>query len=217
MQQEDNAEQLSLIEVEERESIEDARRYHGTAEQGEMLSATMRQLLGAVDPNPFRGGVAETPERAAKAWQEWTSGYAMDPAEILKTFEDGAKGCDEMVVVQGIPIYSHCEHHLAPIFGHATIGYLPDQKIVGLSKLNRLADMFARRLQVQERMTTQIADALMKHLQPRGVGVVIKARHFCMESRGVKQSGSVTTTSAMLGLFRSDATVRGEFLALAHK
>jgi len=178
------------------------------------LATVFRQLLLNVDPEPERGGIKETPERAAKAWLEWTSGYNLQPEDILKTFEDGAEGCDEMVVVHDIPVYSHCEHHLAPIFGTATIGYLPNKRIVGLSKLNRLVDMYARRLQVQERMTNQIADALMTHLQPRGVGVVIKARHFCMESRGVKHQGCMTTTSSMLGLFRSDSTVRGEFLAL---
>lgn len=171
-------------------------------------------ILRAVDPNPDRGGLAETPARVAKAWEHWTSGYSKDPAEILKVFEDGAEGCDEMVVVGDIPIYSKCEHHLADIFGTATIGYLPSGKIVGLSKLNRLADMFARRLQVQERMTNQIADALMDHLAPLGCGVVIRARHMCMESRGVQQS-SRTTTSALRGNFKSDPTVRAEFLALA--
>lgn len=121
-----------------------------------------------------------------------------------------------MVVVRDIPIYSKCEHHLADIFGTATIGYLPDGKIVGLSKLNRLADMFARRLQVQERMTNQIADALMTHLGPVGCGVVITARHMCMESRGVQQ-GSNTTTSALRGNFKTDPTVRNEFLSLANR
>lgn len=183
------------------------------------LATLMESLLIVLEPNPsdgLRGGLVETPMRAAKAWEEWTSGYAKDPADILKAFEDGAEGCDQMVVVSDIPVYSHCEHHMAPIFGHATIGYLPHDRIVGLSKLNRLVDVFARRLQVQERMTNQIADALMQHLQPRGVGVVIKARHMCMESRGVKQNGSLTTTSSLHGIFRDDPTVRAEFFALAN-
>ena len=185
--------------------------------QRDAIEAVMRQLLNVVDPNPERGGLIETPLRAAKAWQDWTSGYNMDAASILKVFEDGAEGCDEMVVVHDIPVYSHCEHHLAPIFGFATVGYLPDGKIVGLSKLNRLVDMHARRLQVQERMTNDIAKDLMEHLKPKGVGVVIKARHMCMESRGVKQCGSATTTSSMQGNFRSDHSVRSEFLKLAHR
>lgn len=182
-----------------------------------IMTTLFRALLNVVDPNPTRGGIEETPLRAAKAWEEWTSGYHIKAADLLKTFEDGAEGCDEMVVVKDIPVYSHCEHHLAPIFGTACVGYLPDKRIVGLSKLNRLVDMHARRLQVQERMTNDIAKDIMEHLQPRGVGVVIKARHFCMESRGVKQTGSITLTSSMQGAFRDDPTVRAEFLSLARQ
>lgn len=165
--------------------------------------------------NGVRGGLQETPMRVAKAWEHWTSGYHIDPADVLKTFEDGAEGVDEMVLVKDIPFYSHCEHHMAPIFGTATIAYLPNGKIVGLSKLSRLLDVFARRLQVQERLTCQVADALMEYLQPRGCGVVIKARHLCMESRGVCQQGHHTVTSALRGLFKDDQAVRSEFLALA--
>lgn len=181
------------------------------------LEECFAQILEVVDPDPERGGLDETPTRAAKAWLEWTSGYSVDIKSLLKVFEDGAQGCDEMVVVKDIPIHSHCEHHLAAIFGTATIGYLPNGKIVGLSKLNRLADAFARRLQVQERMTNQIAEALMEHLAPLGCGVVIKARHMCMESRGVCQQGTVTFTSALRGVFREDPAVRAEFLALARE
>lgn len=181
------------------------------------LEECFAQILEVVDPEPERGGLDETPTRAAKAWLEWTSGYGVDIKSLLKVFEDGAQGCDEMVVVKDIPIHSHCEHHLAAIFGTATIGYLPNGKIVGLSKLNRLADAFARRLQVQERMTNQIAEALMEHLAPLGCGVVIKARHMCMESRGVCQQGTVTFTSALRGVFREDPAVRAEFLALARE
>jgi GTP cyclohydrolase I len=173
--------------------------------------------LTAIGENVNRPGILETPERAAKAWQAWTAGYGMDPASVMKAFEDGAEHTDEMVVVHDIPIYSHCEHHIAPIFGTATIGYLPNGRVAGLSKLSRLADIFARRLQVQERMTGQIAQALMDTLAPHGCGVVIRARHFCMESRGVKQSGTFTTTSAMRGCFKDNATTRAEFFALAHK
>lgn len=178
------------------------------------ISHSIRNLLCVTDPNPERQGLLDTPLRAAKAWEEWTCGYQQNAADILKTFEDGADGHNDLVVVRDIPVYSHCEHHLAPIFGTASIGYLPNGRIVGLSKLNRLVDMFARRLQVQERMTTQIADALMEHLQPLGCAVIIKARHFCMESRGIKQPGSTTTTSAMRGVLRDDARVRTEFFNL---
>jgi GTP cyclohydrolase I len=177
------------------------------------LAETLRGLLVHIDPEPGRGGLVETPDRAAKAWQDWTSGYAVDPASVLKTFEDGAQGCDEMVVVADIPVYSHCEHHLAPIFGTVTVAYLPNERIVGLSKLPRLVEVFMRRLQVQERMTNQIAEAIMEHLQPKGCGVVMKARHMCMESRGVRLAGTHTTTSALRGVFKEDHRVRSEFLA----
>lgn len=175
----------------------------------------VRNLLRLVGEDPYREGLGETPARVVKAWRHWCGGYAMDAAKILKVFEDGAENYDEMVVVKDIPIYSKCEHHLADIFGTCTIAYLPQGKIVGLSKLSRLADMFARRLQVQERLTAQIADALMEHLAPKGCGVVVKARHMCMESRGIKQQGHHTITSALRGNFK-DSTVRAEFLQLAY-
>lgn len=170
-------------------------------------------LLHMLDPHPTREGLAETPARVVKAWKHWCGGYYMDPAEILKVFSDGAEAYDEMVLVRGIPIYSKCEHHLADIFGTADIAYIPDGKIVGLSKLSRLADCFARRLQVQERMTAQIADALVQHLQPKGVGVIVRARHMCMESRGIRQQGHHTVTSALRGCIKEDPRTRAEFLA----
>lgn len=179
------------------------------------LEEAVKTILSVVDPTGPRSGTLETPHRAAKAWLDWTSGYREDPAALLKVFEDGASGCDQMVVVKDIPFYSLCEHHLAPIFGTATVGYLPNGKIVGLSKLNRLVMCFAKRLQVQERLTNQIADALMEHLQPKGVGVLIRARHFCMESRGVRHQGCETVTQALHGEFRTDPAVRTEFLSLA--
>ena len=180
------------------------------------IEEAIASILDVVDPDPDRGGLDETPVRAAKAWEFWTSGYKVSPAEVLKTFEDGAQGCDEMVVVRDIPVYSKCEHHLADIFGYATVAYIPNGRIVGLSKLNRLVDIFARRLQVQERLTNQIAEALMEHLAPHGCGVVIKARHMCMESRGVQQN-SHTITSALRGVFKDDPTVRAEFFALGRE
>ena len=164
---------------------------------------------------PLRQGLEETPARMAKAWEHFTSGYSVDIAKLLKTFEDGAENYDEMVMVKDIPIYSRCEHHLESIFGTATIAYIPNGRVVGLSKLSRVADAFGRRLQVQERLTTQIANAIDEHLQPKGVGVIIKARHLCMESRGVCQQGHHTITSALRGVIKSDPTARAEFLQLA--
>lgn len=176
------------------------------------VSMATRNILNSIDPNPQRAGIAETPDRVAKAWQHWTSGYHVDIPALLKVFEDGAEKYNEMVLVKDIPIYSKCEHHLADIFGSACIAYIPNGKVVGLSKLSRLADAFARRLQVQERMTTQIADALMEHLQPKGAAVIIRARHMCMESRGLCQQGHYTETSALRGEFESGMR-RVEFFA----
>lgn len=145
----------------------------------------------------LREGLQETPARVAKAWAHWTSGYAIDPLSLLKSFEDGAEGYKELVIVKDIPLYSKCEHHLADIFGHATVAYLPSGRVVGLSKLNRLVDCFARRLQVQERMTRQIVETLMQSdLKPAFAACYIKARHMCMESRGVQQQGQFTITKA---------------------
>jgi GTP cyclohydrolase I len=186
--------------------------WEGNAENG--IEDNIRRLLQYIGENPARGGLIETPKRVAKAWSFWCKGYKDDAATILKVFEDGAESCDQMVVVRDIPIYSHCEHHLAPIFGTCSIAYIPSGKIVGLSKLSRLADMFARRLQVQERLTNQIADALDEHLQPIGVGVIIRARHLCMESRGVCQQGHHTITSALRGAILSDPLARSEFMDL---
>lgn len=172
------------------------------------------RTLQFIGEDAGREGLRETPARVVKAWQHWCKGYSEDPADILKTFEDGAAGVDEMVLVRDIPFYTHCEHHMAPFFGKATVAYIPDGRIVGLSKINRLVDCFARRLQVQERLTTQIADAIAEHLKPKGVGVLVQARHLCMESRGVCQQGHSTVTSALRGVM-VDGTVRQEFLHLA--
>ena len=179
------------------------------------IEDNIRRLLQYIGEDAAREGLLETPGRVSKAWKHWCSGYGKDPKTILKVFADGAENHDQMVTVKDIPIYSHCEHHLAPIFGTVTISYIPDGRIVGLSKLSRLADMYARRLQVQERLTDQIADALFEHLNPKGVGVVIKARHMCMESRGVCQQGHHTITTALRGAMRNEADTRAEFLRLA--
>jgi GTP cyclohydrolase I len=161
-----------------------------------------RRLLSHLGEDPTRQGLLETPQRVDKAWKHWTSGYNQNPADILKVFEDGAEHYNELIVVRGIPVYSHCEHHLAPFFGTATVGYTPKGKIVGLSKLTRLVECFSKRLQVQERLTIQIANSLMEHLEPLSVGVVIRCRHMCMESRGIRTPGQETVTSAMLAKCR---------------
>tara|TARA_Y100001963_G_scaffold107235_1_gene148237 strand:- start:1980 stop:2591 length:612 start_codon:yes stop_codon:yes gene_type:complete len=165
-----------------------------------------------------REGLVETPRRVKRAFfDDWFWGYDHNPEDVLKVFEDGADGYDEMVLETDIPVYSHCEHHMAAIFGVAHIAYIPDGRIVGLSKLPRLVDVFARRLQVQERLTTQIADCLNNHLKPKGVGVILKCRHMCMESRGICQPGVATTTSALRGCLKDEPETRAEFLSLAHQ
>lgn len=184
-----------------------------TPDQMAEIADSIVGILDNLDPEPGREGLKETPFRVAKAWAHWTKGYAESPAEILKTFEDGGEGYREMVLVKDIPFYSKCEHHLADIFGTVSIAYIPNGRIVGLSKLSRLVECFARRLQVQERLTSQIGEALQLHLQPLGVGVYIKARHMCMESRGICQQGHHTITSHLTGNLRSYGNLRNEFLS----
>ena len=174
----------------------------------------VRRLLAYIGEDPDREGLLETPARFLKAWEEYTRGYREKPEDILKSFEDGAQSVDEMVIVRDIPVYSLCEHHLAPFFGRAYVGYVPDKRILGLSKISRLVEVYARRLQVQERLTNQIADALDTHLQPLGVAVVIECRHMCMESRGVRHTGTATVTSALRGSIKTNADTRREFLSL---
>lgn len=179
-----------------------------------MSEKIIRDLLLHLGENPDREGLQETPRRVMKAWEFWTQGYNMNAGSILKVFEDGAEGCDQMVVRKNIPLYSKCEHHLADIIGTATVAYIPRGKVVGLSKLDRLVIMYSRRLQVQERMTNQIADAIHQHLDPIGVGVWISARHMCVESRGVQHSDSTTITTALRGAMLNEPAARSEFLAL---
>jgi GTP cyclohydrolase IA len=171
-------------------------------------------LLLLIGENPERPGLIETPQRVLQAWKVFTSGYSQKPEDVLKTFEDGAEGYDEMVFQGALPFFSTCEHHLVAFFGIAHIGYLPNKKIVGLSKLSRLLDVFARRVTVQERITTQVADALMEHLSARGCGVVLQARHLCMESRGIQKVGTITMTSALRGTFKEFSDIRAEFMTL---
>lgn len=183
--------------------------------RAETVQDNIVRLLEYIGEDPSREGLKDTPDRVVKAWREWASGYGKDAGEILKVFEDGAEHYNQMVTVKDIPFYSKCEHHLADIFGTVTIAYIPNGRIVGLSKLARLTDMYARRLQVQERMTRQIADALVQHLEPQGVGVLVKARHMCMESRGINQQGHLTITTALRGVLMDEPQTRAEFMQLA--
>jgi GTP cyclohydrolase I len=172
----------------------------------------VRILLRWAGEDPAREGLLDTPKRVAEAYGDWFSGYAIDPRDYLqRTFEEMA-GYDEMVVLRDIEFESHCEHHMAPIIGKAHVGYLPTTKVVGISKLARVVDAFARRFQVQEKMTAEIARCIDDVLQPRGVGVVIEATHECMTTRGVHKRGVSMITSKMLGAFRDDARTRAEFL-----
>ena len=176
--------------------------------------AAVETLLRWTGDNPLREGLRDTPARVARAFEDWFSGYATDPEDYLtRTFEE-VEGYDEMVVLRGIRFESHCEHHLAPIIGHAHVGYLPSNRVVGISKLARVVDGYARRLQVQEKMTAQIANCIQKVLVPRGVAVVIEAAHQCMTTRGVHKPGVGMVTSTMLGAFREDPMSRREFLAV---
>lgn len=172
----------------------------------------VRTLLRWAGEDPAREGLLETPKRVVKAYGDWFSGYAEDPAEYLRRTFKEVDGYDEMVVLRGIEFESHCEHHMAPIIGRAHVGYLPTCKVVGISKLARVVDGFARRFQVQEKLTAQIANCIQDTLQPLGVGVVIDASHECMTTRGVHKRGVSMVTSQMLGSFRDDPSTRAEFL-----
>ena len=184
-------------------------------ENDSSITDNISRVLQFIGEDVEREGLHDTPKRVAKAFADWFSGYGREPAEVLKVFADGAEDYDQMIVVKDIPLYSKCEHHMADIFGTATIAYIPDGHIVGLSKLSRLTDIYARRLQVQERLTNQIASALQSNLDPKGVGVMIKARHMCMESRGICQQGHHTITTSLTGVFLNDSATRAEFMALA--
>ena len=171
-------------------------------------------LIRYAGDNPDREGLKETPNRVVRSYKEFFSGYNKNPDEILaKTFEE-VEGYDEMVIVKNIDFESHCEHHMVPIIGIAHVAYIPDKRVVGISKLARIVDVYAKRLQTQEKMTAQIADSISKILKPKGVAVVIDAAHQCMSTRGVQKRHSSTVTSRMLGLFRSDPRTRSEFMNL---
>jgi len=178
----------------------------------EQAEDAVRTLLRWAGEDPSREGLLDTPKRVVKAYRDWFSGYETDPdAYLLRTFEE-VGGYDEMIVLRDIEYESHCEHHMAPIIGRVHVGYLPDGKVVGISKLARVVDAFARRFQVQEKMTAQIARCIQDALQPRGVGVVVEGAHECMTTRGVHKRGVSMVTSQMLGCFRDDARTRAEFL-----
>jgi GTP cyclohydrolase I len=173
----------------------------------------VREMISRVGEDPSREGLQRTPERVEKAYQFLTRGYNEDPEQLLNSALFTVN-YDEMVIVKDIEMFSLCEHHMLPFFGKVHIAYIPNGKVIGLSKLPRLVDIYARRLQVQERMTTEIAETLMKVIQPQGVGVVVEARHLCMMMRGVEKQHSATVTSAMFGCFRNEKETREEFLAL---
>ena len=178
----------------------------------EQAEEAVRTLLRWAGEDPAREGLLDTPKRVVKAYRDWFSGYESDPGDYLRRTFKEVNGYDEMVVLRDIEFESHCEHHMAPIIGRAHVGYLPTNRVVGISKLARVVDGFARRFQVQEKMTAQIADCIADVLQPRGVGVVIVGAHECMTTRGVHKRGVSMVTSKMLGTFREDARTRAEFL-----
>ncbi len=199
---------------------------HGGPENGDLVesassgkipkdvSEAIRTLIRWAGDDPDREGLLDTPRRVANAWKEYARGYAEDPAvHLSRTFEE-VGGYDEIVLLKDIPFQSHSEHHMAPIIGKAAIAYLPGDRVVGISKLARVLHGYARRLQVQERLTAQVADAIWTHLEPKGVAVVIEASHACMTARGVRTPGVMMTTSRMMGTFRADERSRREVLAL---
>lgn len=182
----------------------------------EDVASLVRKLLICIGENPDREGLVQTPERVARAYETWFGGYKLDPREILKT-EFSSEAYSQMILLRDISFHSMCEHHMVCFFGKIHIGYIPHKKIVGISKLARLVEVFSRRLQTQERMTDQIAHTFFDVCNPLGVGILCNGLHMCIRSRGVEQQGAVMTTSCLLGNFLADSTVRGEFLKLVGK
>jgi GTP cyclohydrolase I len=177
----------------------------------------VRDILRFIGEDPDREGLRETPARVVRALEEHFGGYGQNPEEMLETTFEETDGYDELVVLRGVPFFSHCEHHMAPIVGHAWVAYQPRERVVGISKLARVVDAYARRLQIQERLTAQIANAIDRVLKPVGVGVVIKASHHCMVTRGVQKAGTDLVTSRLLGSLRDDPVRRSEFFTLVDR
>jgi GTP cyclohydrolase IA len=187
-----------------------------TVTQAEAEEA-VRTLLRWAGDDPEREGIRDTPGRVTRAYREWFKGYQVDPEALLTTTFGECEDYDEMVVVDGIRFESHCEHHLVPIIGTATVAYIPNRRVVGISKLARVVEAYAKRLQIQERMTSDIANVIDRVLKPKGVGVFVSANHLCMTTRGVRKPGSLTVTSAVRGYFKDRPETRAEFFALAAK
>jgi GTP cyclohydrolase I len=184
------------------------------ADERAEAEAHVRALLRLIGDDPNREGLAETPQRVVRALEEQFAGYDQDPSEHLDRTFDEVQGYDELVLVSDIEVYSHCEHHMVPFVGKAHVGYIPNGRVVGLSKLARVVDVFAKRLQIQEKLTVQIAQAIESSLAPHGVAVVLQCQHFCMCYRGVRKPGSWTTTSRLRGIFLKDSAARMELLTL---
>lgn len=180
------------------------------------IEANVRHILEYMGEDPEREGLIKTPERVARAFEYMTKGYEQDPKQVINQAMFTEEDYEEMVLVRDIDFYSMCEHHILPFFGRANVAYIPRHHIVGLSKIPRLVEVFSRRLQVQERLTTQIANTIMEELDPLGVGVIIRAEHLCMRMRGVEKQNSIVTTSAMLGAFRTQQATREEFMTLVN-
>ena len=180
----------------------------------EEAEAAVRTMLAWTGDNPDREGLVETPKRVVRAYEQFFAGYEMDPKEVLSKVFEEVEGYDEMVIVKDIRVESHCEHHIVPILGKAHVGYLPNKRIVGISKLARVVDIFGKRLQTQEVMTAQIANVINEVLEPKGVAVVMNAKHQCMTTRGVHKPESSTVTKRMLGVFKDDTEIRSEFMKL---
>jgi len=181
-------------------------------EQNETQEALIRQILYEIGEEPNREGLRKTPERVVKSWTELYSGYSQDPSDIMTIFE--SEGYDEIVLLDNIEMYSMCEHHMLPFYGKAHVAYIPGDHIVGISKLARLVDIYARRLQNQERITYQVTKALMTHLKPKGAACIIEAKHMCMCSRGVQKQNSMMKTSCMKGVFFEEANTRAELMSM---
>jgi len=199
--------------MQQKTNIKSALETYPVPSQEEAMHA-VKTLIAWAGDNPNREGLVDTPQRVVDAYREFFEGYTMNPEEILaRTFEE-VEGYDEMVIIKNIRLESHCEHHIVPILGKAHVAYIPDKRVVGISKLARLVDVYAKRLQTQETMTAQIADTIERVLKPKGVAVVVDAAHQCMTTRGVHKSETSTITSRMLGLFREDPRTRSEFMTL---